>query len=179
MLLAVVLPPACRASCGNPSVVHRRAIGECLEGACVFLRSGAVDTAPDRLPGGNSRRWLLRRQGSAATVCVMERQKNPALARAMRALWARVRAGKRPAPAGRGHWPKGRRQHELTSSQAAALAAAKHAMFTRHEPGKISRRKLAEFVGVESKTVTRWFSGQHVPGPASARRIVLWIRQLP
>ncbi|MBS0229467.1 MAG: hypothetical protein JSS23_12350 [Proteobacteria bacterium] len=32
---------------------------------------------------------------------------------------------------------------------------------------------------MSSKTITRWLSGRHVPGPRSAQRIALWVRDLP
>lgn len=78
----------------------------------------------------------------------------------------------------RGHWPKGRRRH-ATNERAAKRVLATLAALLKGGPqyGRISRRKLAETIGVSDRTVRRWLAGEDLPAPDSLILLRRWTAQ--
>ncbi len=82
-------------------------------------------------------------------------------------------------------WPKGRPRHGLTDQQLAEWQKLKRRVERIcRSPGRStdrvrpSRRGLAEYVGVDSKTVTRWISGDRTPNAKHLAAIAKWEHEL-
>lgn len=59
----------------------------------------------------------------------------------------------------RGHWPKNKRRNPP-----ATLLLARLRRILKHPiPGKISRRAIAKKIGVDTRTLCRWLSGEDYP----------------
>jgi hypothetical protein len=87
-----------------------------------------------------------------------------------KAIAANVTAGRGKSPLGR--WPKGKRRNDLpgwetTRKQLARIVAE-----------RISIAESSRRIGVDSRSVRRWLSGQLVPSPAHASQVRALVRRL-
>ena len=75
----------------------------------------------------------------------------------------------------KGHWPRGRRRNP---SPGVLIIRLRRAL--RHiEPGRVSRRALADYLGVSVRTVCRWLAGIDWPSPAYHDIIRRWLDERP
>lgn len=82
-------------------------------------------------------------------------------------------------------WPKGRPRHGLDAKQLAEWRKLRRKVerlcrAPGRDSGRVrrSRRGIAEYVGVDSKTVTRWLGGELTPTATHMEAIAAWEREL-
>lgn len=74
-------------------------------------------------------------------------------------------------------WPRGRSRNTEQLDYALDVVSAMRSLFVRRRPirGILSRRALADHVGVDVRTVCRWLSGEDVPSSCHLPAIEHWI----
>lgn len=92
-----------------------------------------------------------------------------------------------PAKPTRGHWPAGKRRHEIpaewTDIKARILRAVRAPdMRTRksaRENGpRLSLRGVAEFIGVHERTVRRWMRGVDIPPTEAMAKLARYLKRV-
>lgn len=82
-------------------------------------------------------------------------------------------------------WPKGRGRHGLSDEQSEEWKKLRRKIERRlsypeksSEKVRASRRGMAEYIGVESKSVTRWLRGDLTPNAEHLPLIQEWLKEL-
>jgi DNA-binding transcriptional regulator YiaG len=79
---------------------------------------------------------------------------------------------------GLGHWEKGKRRHSTDARtrrrlQAAIRRALNAPSQNPNRPGRaMSRKEIAVILGVNDKTVARWYADEDFPSPETAARAI-------
>jgi len=75
---------------------------------------------------------------------------------------------------GHGHWPAGKRRHPAGNWRRIS-AALQRLLDTQHKRGVVSRRVLADYLGVDEKAVRNWLAGTNRPDKETQEAIRKWV----